>query len=103
MLRKLITMPGRLMYDGKDPDLFDHFAVVTQRSGAYSCYDYAGIIEHLVKTWDIGRRVVTGPAAKAQEYLCRQAERYTSLADEITASLTLQPAVAFSWIHDRKV
>jgi len=103
MLRTLIAMPGRLMYDGKDPDLFDHFAIVAQRSGVYSVHDYAAIIEHLVKSWDIGDRVVTGPAAKAQEYLCRQAERYTSFADEIKASLAVQPAVAFSWIHDRRV
>jgi acyl-[acyl-carrier-protein] desaturase len=103
MLRRLIAMPGRLMYDGKDPDLFDHFAIVTQRSGVYTSHDYAAIIEHLVKTWDIGGRSVTGPAAKAQEYLCRQAERYASLAEEITASLAAQPAVAFSWIQDRKV
>src|SRR5690606_33411174 len=31
MLRRIIAMPGRLMYDGKDPDLFDHFSVVAQR------------------------------------------------------------------------
>src|SRR5438045_7687043 len=33
MLRKMIAMPGRLMFDGKDPDIFDHFAAVTQRIG----------------------------------------------------------------------
>src|SRR6188508_1611505 len=31
MLRRVIAMPGRLMFDGKDPDLFDHFAAVAQR------------------------------------------------------------------------
>src|SRR6185369_5624698 len=25
MMRRIIVMPGRLMFDGKDPDLFDHF------------------------------------------------------------------------------
>ncbi len=103
MLRGLIAMPGKLMYDGKDPDLFDHFATVAQRSGVYTVYDYASIIEHLVKTWDIAGRAVTGNAAKAQEYLCKQAERYIRLADEVKAGLEKQSAIAFSWIHDRKV
>ena len=31
LMRQIIDMPGRLMFDGKDPDLFEHFAVV--RSG----------------------------------------------------------------------
>ncbi|HUO07702.1 MAG TPA: acyl-ACP desaturase [Phycisphaerae bacterium] len=103
MLRGIIAMPGRLMYDGKDPDLFDHFAVIAQRTGVYTVYDYAAIIGHLVEVWDIAGRLVTGPAAKAQEYLCRQAERYVAFADEVKASLAAQPAMAFSWIHDRKI
>ena len=103
MLRSIIAMPGRLMYDGKDPDLFDHFAVIAQRSNVYTVHDYAAIIDHLVKIWDIGGRTVSGPAAKAQEYLCRQAERYSSYADEIRAGLAAQPPMAFSWIHDRRI
>ncbi len=31
MMKKVIAMPGRLMFDGKDPDLFDHFSIVAQR------------------------------------------------------------------------
>jgi acyl-[acyl-carrier protein] desaturase len=103
MLRSLIAMPGRHMSDGKDPNLFDHFAIVAQRSGVYTVHDYAAIIDHLVKTWDIANRVVTGPAARAQAYLCDQAARYSSFADEIKASLATHPAVKFSWIHDREV
>ncbi len=103
MLRTVIAMPGRLMYDGKDPDLFDHFAIIAQRTGVYTIHDYAGIIEHLVKTWDIAGRSVTGKAAKAQEYVCRQAERYLRFADEMTAAIQAQPPIAFSWIHGRKV
>ena len=102
MLRTVIAMPGRHMYDGKDPDLFDHFAVVAQRTGVYTVHDYASIIDHLVKTWDIAGRSVTGKAAKSQEYLCRQAERYLRFADEMTADLKNKPPVEFSWIHNRK-
>jgi len=103
MLRTVIAMPGRLMYDGKDPDLFDHFAIVAQRAGVYTIHDYASIIDHLVKTWDIAGRPVTGKAAKCQEWICRQSERYLQFADEMTATIKAQPPVAFSWIYDRKV
>jgi acyl-[acyl-carrier-protein] desaturase len=103
MLRGLIAMPGRFMDDGRDPDLFDHFAIVAQRTHVYTARDYASIIDHLVKTWNIAGRVVTGKAAQAQEELCRQAERYDRLADRVAATLEKHPRVAFSWIHDRKV
>ena len=103
MLRTIIAMPGKLMYDGRDPNLFDHFAVVAQRATVYTVRDYAAIIAHLVDIWGVPGRIVTGKAAKAQEYLCRQAERYLRLADEVTAGLLEKPPVAFSWIHDRKV
>ncbi len=103
VIRGLIAMPGRMMYDGKDPDLFDHFAVVAQRTGVYTVRDYASIIDHLVKTWDVAGRSVSGAAAKAQEFLCRQAERYNAYADEITAHVKTRPPVAFSWIQGREV
>lgn len=101
MLRRTIAMPGRLMYDGKDPDLFDHFSIVAQRIGVYTVRDYAGIIRHLVKTWALAERVVTGKAAKVQEYLCRQAERIESLADEVERRIREEPPIAFAWIQNR--
>jgi len=103
MLRGLIAMPGRFMDDGRDPDLFDHFAIVAQRAHVYTARDYASIIDHLVKAWNIAGRGVTGKAAQAQDELCRQAERYERLADRMAATLEKQPPVAFSWVHDRKV
>lgn len=103
MMRGLIAMPGRLMYDGKDADLFDHFAVVAQRLGVYTVHDYAAIIQHLVKTWDIASRSVSGAAAKAQEYLCKQADRYLAHADKIADFQRGLPSVTFSWIQGRAV
>ena len=103
MLRGLITMPGRFMDDGQDPTLFDHFAVVAQRTKVYTVRDYASIIEHLVNTWNIAGRTVTGEAAEAQDDLCRQAERYARLAERTSSALDRQPPVAFSWIRGRKV
>ena len=75
-------MPGRFMDDGRDPDLFDHFAIVAQRTNVYTVRDYASIIEHLVTAWNIAGRAVTGKAAQAQDELCRQAERYERLAEQ---------------------
>src|SRR5205823_2666444 len=108
--RTIIAMPGRLMYDGKDPDLFDHFAVVAQRSSVYTVHDYAAIIEHLVKTWNVANRQLAdiahpevGAARRAQDWLCRQSEKYLRHADEIAQSLQAQPSVPFSWVNGRKV
>ena len=103
MLSGGIAMPGRFMDDGRDPDLFDHFAIVAQRAKVYTVRDYASIIEHLVTAWNIAGRAVTGKAAQAQDELCRQAERYERLADRMAATLERQPPVAFSWLRDRKV
>jgi acyl-[acyl-carrier-protein] desaturase len=96
-------MPGRFMDDGRDPDLFDHFAIVAQRTKVYTVRDYAAIIEHLVKAWDIAGRAVTGEAARAQEEVCRQSERYVRVAERASAALAKQPSRTFSWIRDRMV
>lgn len=103
MIRGVIAMPGRLMYDGKDPDLFEHFAVIAQKMGVYNVFDYANILAHLVKTWDVEHLNVTGMAGKAQDYLCSQAEKYARIAEEVNEKLSKQPKVAFSWIYDREV
>ena len=103
MLRGRIAMPGRFMGDGRDPDLFDRFAIVAQRTQVYTVRDYASIIEHLITAWNIAGRAVTGKAAQAQDELCQQAERYERLADRMAATLEKQPPVAFSWLRERKV
>ncbi|GAB4844699.1 Stearoyl-[acyl-carrier-protein] 9-desaturase 6, chloroplastic [Ancistrocladus abbreviatus] len=48
MMRKKITMPAHLMYDGRDPLRFDHYSTVAQRLGVYTAEDYADILEFLV-------------------------------------------------------
>ncbi len=101
LMRRQLTMPGRNMNDGCDTNLFHHFSAVAQRLNVYTAYDYAEIIGHLVETWHVAGRSVTGEAAKAQDYLCRQAERYERLADEFADRLEQQPPMRFSWIHNR--
>jgi acyl-[acyl-carrier-protein] desaturase len=102
MLRRVIAMPGRLMSDGKDPDLFEHFAVVAQRIGVYTATDYASIVEHLVATWGVAGRSVSGRAAAMQDFLCKHAERCRSVAERVSESLAKQTAVPFAWIHGRE-
>jgi acyl-[acyl-carrier-protein] desaturase len=102
LLRRVIAMPGRLMYDGKDPDLFDHFAAVAQRLGVYTVTDYATIVEHLVRTWRVADRSASGKAARAQDFLCKHAEKCRAMAPQVAEQAAKQPPVAFSWIFDRK-
>lgn len=33
--------------------LFDDFAAVAQRTGTYTARDYVGILEHLLRLWDV--------------------------------------------------
>ena len=102
MLKGLIAMPGRLMFDGRRPRPVRPLAAVTQRIGVYTVRDYAEIIGHLNEAWGVGNRSLSGKAARAQDYLCRQPERYELLADEIADRLAGQPPVRFSWIHGRE-
>jgi acyl-[acyl-carrier-protein] desaturase len=101
MMRRIIAMPGRLMFDGKDPDLFDHFATVAQRTGIYTIRDYADIARHLLKVWNVAQRTVSGRAARNQDYLCGLPEYYEKMAERVEQNLVSQPRFAFSWIYDR--
>jgi acyl-[acyl-carrier-protein] desaturase len=103
MLERQIAMPGRWMGGPEDPDLFDRFALVAQRTGVYTAHDYAAIVAHLVAAWDIAARPVSGEAARAQEALCRSADRYRRLADRIEGRVRRQGAVTFDWIGGRAI
>jgi acyl-[acyl-carrier-protein] desaturase len=100
MLRRLIAMPGSRMTDGTDQKLFDHYGAVAQRTGVYTTADYASVIRHLNSSWGLECRTFKGKAARAQDYLCRQPERYENLAAEIEGRLAEQGPVPFSWVHD---
>jgi acyl-[acyl-carrier-protein] desaturase len=102
LLRRVIAMPGRLMTDGRDPDLFDHFAVVAQRAGVYTVSDYAAIVRHLVDTWGVAHRSLSGKAARMQEYLCSHAEQVEARSEKVAERLAAEPRTKFSWIHDRE-
>ncbi|KAK6146360.1 hypothetical protein DH2020_020229 [Rehmannia glutinosa] len=104
MMRKKISMPAHLMYDGRDDNLFDHFSAVAQRLGVYTAKDYADILEHLVGRWKVEN--LTGLSAegqKAQDYVCGLASRIRRLEERAQGRAKQAPRVRFSWIYDREV
>ncbi|KAK1311213.1 hypothetical protein QJS10_CPA08g01582 [Acorus calamus] len=104
MMRKKISMPAHLMYDGRDDNLFEHFSAVAQRIGVYTAKDYADILEHLVKRWKIESLTgLSGRGEVAQEYVCTLASRIRRLEERAQSRAKQGPEVAFSWIFDRKV
>jgi Fatty acid desaturase len=62
---------------------------------------YAEIIQHLNDSWGISHLSLSGKPARAQDYPCRQPERYERLAGEIADRLAGRPVPHFSWIHGR--
>lgn len=104
MLRNSITMPSRLMSDGKDPDLYGIFSAITQRNGIYTTMDYARIMEHVVRLWKVETQPVTTDAAKkAQDYVAALPARYIRLAERAEKQLARVPQRPLSWIFDRTV
>ncbi|MGY6741902.1 MAG: acyl-ACP desaturase [Cecembia sp.] len=87
MMRKQIVMPAVLMgQGGSNPSLFDQFSAITQKIGVYTGWDYARIIDHLVKLWKIENLTgLSDMAAKAQDYLSNLSDRYMRLADRMKA------------------
>lgn len=110
MMRQQIVMPAEQMTDGTNPNLYADFSTVAQRIGVYTAIDYANIIEHLVKRWDLPNiEGLSSEGEKERDYLCRLPERYRKLAErsmnkkkKITEDV-IPTKVAFDWIHGRQV
>ncbi len=86
MMRKQIVMPALLMDKGAKENIFTDFSAITQKIGVYTTWDYASIIEHLVSLWKI--ETLSGlkdTANKAQDYLCKLADRYKKIAERMKA------------------
>ncbi|XP_009625922.1 stearoyl-[acyl-carrier-protein] 9-desaturase 6, chloroplastic-like [Nicotiana tomentosiformis] len=106
MMRRRITMPAHLMYDGCDPDLFEHFAAVAQRLGVYTSHDYADILEFLIDRWALEKlEGIKDEAKRAQDFVCGlppKIKRLQERADERAKKLDLRQ-VKFSWIFNKEV
>lgn len=108
MLREQIVMPAEQMTDGVNPNLYTDFSEVAQRLGVYTALDYADIIDHLVKRWDLKNiEGVSSETEKELDYICRLPERYRKLAERSMNKKKKEnkvPAkVQFDWIFGRAV
>lgn len=108
MMRGQISMPAELMTDGINPNLYEDFAAVAQRLGVYTALDYADIIGHLVKRWDLEHLDgLSAEAEKERDYLCKLPKRYKKLAERSMNKKKKvdeeEPERSFSWLHGRTV
>ncbi|KAG0480920.1 hypothetical protein HPP92_011778 [Vanilla planifolia] len=82
MMRKKISMPAHLMFDGRDDNLFEHFSAVAQRLGVYTAKDYANILEFLVGRWKVEELTgLSSEGRKAQEYVCTLVPRIRKIEE----------------------
>lgn len=108
MMRGQIVMPAELMTDGSDPDLYENFSNVAQRLEVYTALDYAEIIEHLVKEWDLENlEGLSSSGEKERDYLCKLPTRYRKLAERSMnkakkATEDEIPMMSFNWIYGRE-
>lgn len=104
MMKKKISMPAHLMYDGKDDNLFDHFSAVAQRLGVYTAKDYADILEFLVKRWKIENLTgLSGEGHRAQDFVCGLPLRIRRLEERAQGRAKEASMVPISWIFGREV
>lgn len=115
MMRKQIVMPAHLMDDLQHEKktgrkLFADFSSVAEKTGTYTAFDYADIMEHLVNRWDIanlGNKGITlsGEAADAQQYLISMPNRIRKLAErsKVRKQKSKGQTSPFAWVFDRPV
>ncbi|XP_073306773.1 stearoyl-[acyl-carrier-protein] 9-desaturase, chloroplastic-like [Primulina huaijiensis] len=104
MMRKKITMPAHLMYDGNDNNLFEHFSSVAQRLEVYTAKDYADILEFLVGRWEVEKLMgLSGEGRKAQEFVCGLPARIRKLEERASARAKQTSSVPFSWVFGREI
>ena len=97
-------MPGHLMYDGNDENIFHHFSNVCSRIGVYTARDYVTILEHFVGRWNVEKLSgLSSEGREAQDYVCGLVQRLRSLEERAQARAKKAPAVSFSWISGREV
>lgn len=103
-MRKKITMPGLFMYDGRDENLFEHYASVAQRLNVYTAKDYVDILEFFVERWKVEKLTgLSSEGRKAQDYVCGLSQRLRKLEERVQEKATQETTIPFSWILGRHV
>ncbi len=91
MMKKKIIMPANLMDFGTEKKHYLNYVNITQKIGVYTSFDYAGIIDHLVKTWKIDQLIGLNEEGKrAQDFLSSLSERYFKLAERMQEPTELE-------------
>ncbi|GAB2229176.1 hypothetical protein Droror1_Dr00023312 [Drosera rotundifolia] len=104
MMRKKVSMPAHLMYDGSDDNLFENYSSVAQRIGVYTARDYADILEFLVQRWKVADMTgLSSEAQRAQDYVCKLAPRIRKLEERAQARAKESTLCPFSWIFGREL
>lgn len=99
MMKKKIIMPANLMDFGTEKRQYLNYVNITQKIGVYTSYDYAGIIDHLVKYWGIDKlRGLNAEGNKAQDFLSTLSERYFRLAERMQDPNEIQ----LVWLNNQK-
>ncbi|XP_049409436.1 stearoyl-[acyl-carrier-protein] 9-desaturase 1, chloroplastic-like [Solanum stenotomum] len=102
MMKKKIIMPMHLMYDGQDPNIFEHFSAISERQGIYTSRHYAEILEFFIIRWKLEKlEGLIGEARRAQDYVCGLPPRVRKL--ESRAKKIEPRQVKFSWIFNKQV
>ncbi|KAL4633699.1 hypothetical protein ACB092_04G141500 [Castanea dentata] len=104
MMRKKISMPAHLMYDGQDDNLFEHFSSVAQRLGVYTAKDYADILEFLVGRWNVEKLTgLSGEGHRAQDFVCGLPPRIRRLEERAQGRAKQASIIPFSWVFGRNI
>ncbi|CAO2187373.1 unnamed protein product [Urochloa humidicola] len=109
MMRRRITMPAALMDDGRDADLYAHYAAAAQQAGVYTASDYREILEHMIGKWGVEELAagLSGEGRHARDYVCGLPEKIRRMEEKAHDRAALakkkHTAVPFSWIFDRPV
>ena len=104
MMRKKISMPAHLMYDGRDDNLFEHFSSVAQRLGVYTARDYADILEFLVGRWNVEKLMgLSGEGRRAQDFVCGLSSRIRRLEERAQGRAKQSSIIPISWVFGREI
>ena len=111
MMRKGIVMPAHMMCDGEHKEregrsLFADFSSVAENLGVYDAEDYAEVVDHLTKRWDINSLTMhTAEGQEAQDFIMPLSGRIRRLAERAEKRKKKKGTknVQFSWIHGRSV
>ncbi|XP_044969317.1 acyl-[acyl-carrier-protein] desaturase 7, chloroplastic-like [Hordeum vulgare subsp. vulgare] len=108
MMRLRIVMPASLVTDGRDDDLFAHYAAVAQQAGIYTASDYRSVLEHLIKQWGVEELVageLSDEGRRARDYVCALPRKIRRLEEKAHQRRKAKPTTLtpFSWIFDKPV